>query len=117
MDVWPVSLQQRLNTSGFQKRFGNTLVRSDMDVGPAKVRSRFTDAVDVYVCSVLLDYAEYSTFETFFKTTLNNGANQFEFDDPFTATAAAFRFSEPPTITPLGGRTFQLDMSWEKMPG
>lgn len=116
MDVWPVSLQQRLNSSGFVKRFGNTLARTEMDIGPAKVRSRFTDAVDIYSCSVLLDYGDYTTFETFFKTTLNNGANQFEFDDPFTSSPAAFRFAEPPQITALGGRLFQIEMNWEKMP-
>lgn len=116
MDVWPVSLQQRLNTTSFEVRVGKTTVRTDMDVGPAKVRSRFTDAVDVYICSVDLDYADYSTFLTFYKTTLNNGVNQFTFIDPFTLVSTAFRFAEDPLIRPLGGRVFQISMSWERLP-
>lgn len=116
MDTWPVSLQQKLNTSGFEYQVGDTLVRSEMDVGPAKVRSRFTDAVDVYSCSVLLTYAEVQTFNTFYKTTLGNGSLPFYFDDPFTATQATFRFAGSPRIRPLGGLTYELNMTWEKLP-
>lgn len=116
MDAWPITLQQKLNTSGFQYQLGNTLLRSENDVGPAKVRSRFTDAVDRYTCTVLLDFDDVATFKTFYKTTLNNGANAFEFNDPFTGDPSIFRFVDSPTIRPLGGITFELNMSWERMP-
>lgn len=116
MDTWPVGLQQRLDANSFEKQFGSTLVRTEMDVGPAKVRSRFTDAVDVYNCTIMLDYDEYATLELFYKTTLNNGANQFLFDDPFTGTPTAFRFVDPPVVRSIGGRTFRVSMQWEKMP-
>lgn len=118
MDTWPVGLQQALNSASFEVKYGSTTVRSEMDVGPAKVRSRFTDAVDTYSCSIFLDYAEKTTLDTFFRTTLNNGTNQFLFDEPFTGTPTAFRFVEPPSIRPVGsgGRTFIVSMTWEKMP-
>ena len=116
MDAWPVSLQQRLNVDSFQYQIGKTALRTEMDIGPAKVRSRFTDAVDMYTCSVLLTFAEVATFKTFYKTTLNNGVNQFLFDDPFTEEETAFRFAEDPVIRPLGGLTYQLQMVWERMP-
>lgn len=116
MDVWPAQLQQKLNVAQFQVQIGNTIVRSDMDVGPAKLRSRFTDGIDIYTCSINLDFDDYDVLTTFFKTTLNNGANQFEFDDPFTESPAAFRFVGPPQAQPLGGRVFQISMTWEKMP-
>lgn len=116
MENWPVSLQQKLNVDSFEVKLGDTTLRSDMDVGPAKVRSRYTDAVDMYTCSVDLDYADYSTFMTFFKTTLNNGVDQFLFDDPFTGSPQAFRFKGPPSIRPLGGRVFQITMNWEILP-
>lgn len=115
MDSWPISLQQKLNADSFQMKYGKTALRTDMEVGPAKVRSRFTDAVDLYTCSVLLDMTEKTTFDTFFKTTLNNGINSFLFNDPFTGSPATFRFSDEPTLRPLGGLTFQLSMAWEKL--
>ncbi len=114
-ETWPVGLQQKLNAEGFQVKFGNTAMRTDMDVGPAKVRSRFTDAIDVYTCTIFLDYSDYSTFRTFFKTTLNNGVNRFDFTDPFTNTSAEFRFAEEPDISPIGGTVFRVGMTWEKM--
>lgn len=116
MDTWPLSLQQKLDAESFEKRLGNTLLRSDMDVGPAKVRSRFTDAVDGYTCSILLDFDQHSDFVTFYKTTLGNGSRQFLFNDPFTEEPTAFRFAEPPVIRALGGRTFRVSMNWERMP-
>ncbi len=116
MDTWPISLQQKLNVESFEVKIGSTSVRSDMDIGPAKVRSRFTDAVDGYQCSVNLDFDEYSDFLLFYKTTLNNGVSQFLFNDPFTELPTAFRFASPPSIRPLGGRVFQVGMIWEKLP-
>ena len=120
MSTWPVALQQKLNVAGFQKRMGNTRVQSDNDVGPAKVRSRFTVAVDVYECEVWLDFDEVDDFETFYKTTLGNGTLPFDFNDPFTEAPASFRFvpGTDPVIRPVGsgGRTFAVSMSWEKMP-
>ncbi len=116
MDSWPIGLQQRFNSDSFEVKYGVTSVRTDMDIGPAKVRSRFTDAVDVYSCSVMLDYAEYSTFITFYKTTLDNGVSSFLFDDPFTGNPEIFRFKDAPSIRAIGGRTFQVSMSLEKLP-
>ncbi len=116
MDSWPVSLQQKLSVDSFQYNMGKTTIRSEMDIGMAKVRARYTDGIDIYTCSVLLSFAEVETFKTFYKTTLNNGASQFLFDDPFTQLSTAFRFAEAPSISPLGGLTYRLSMTWERTP-
>jgi len=116
METWPIGLQQLLNVADFGITLGNTKVRSDMDVGPAKERSRFTDAVDGYSCSIDLDMDTYSTFLTFYKTTLNNGVNTFAFNDPITGVPGEFRFADDPQIRPLGGRVFHVVMKWEKLP-
>lgn len=118
MDTWPTSLQQLLNADSFQLRFGDNRIRTEMDVGPAKVRARATDATDQYNCSILLDYDQYSDFRDFYKITLGGGVRQFLFNDPMieTPTPVAFRFVEPPDIRPLGGRVFQVSMVWEKLP-
>ncbi len=116
MDTWPVGLQQKLDADSFELKYGDPTVRTDMDVGPAKKRARYTDAIDVYTCGVLLDFAEEATLRTFFKTTLGNGVLPFLFDDPFTEVPSTFRFLEPPSIRALGGRTFRVSMQWEKLP-
>lgn len=118
MDVWPVSLQQKLDVSGFQRKTGRTRVATEMDIGPAKVRARYTDGVDIYECQHTLDFADIATFDTFYKTTLSNGTLPFLFDDPFTLASTVFRFApdSDPLIRPLGGRTFTLTMTWERLP-
>lgn len=118
MDSWPISLQQKLEVAGFQKTLGNTRVSSDTSVGPAKVRSRFTEAIDIYQSQVTLDFSDVPVFETFYKTTISNGSLPFLFVDPLTETEQVFRFSpgQDPVIRPLGGRKFSLSMQWEKIP-
>lgn len=118
MSNWPASLQQKLEVAGFQYVPGQTRVVSDNAVGPKKVRSRFTDAVDLYQCQVTLDFDEVQTFKTFYKTTLGNGTLPFLFTDPFDLVETSFRFSpeQDPVIRPLGGRVFTLSMVWEKLP-
>lgn len=116
MDVWPAQLQQRVNVNSFGVELGDTLLRSQMDIGPDKVRSRFTSGVDKYTWSVNLDYDDYSVLTVFFKTTLSNGALPFELEDPMTGITAAFRFTKPPSIRPLGGRTFTVEAQLEKLP-
>lgn len=115
MESWPISLQQCLNSDDFDMKFGDTTVRTDMDVGPAKVRSRFTDGIDNYTCSILMSTDEFATLKMFYKTTLNNGVMPFLFNDPLTNTSETFRFVTPPEFRPLGGLTFRVSMAWEKL--
>ena len=120
MDTWPVSLQQKLNADSFEKIYGENRVSTDMDVGPAKTRARFTRPVDIFNCEVWLDITEVTTFETFYRTTLGNGTLPFTFTDPLTNATGTFRFApgSTPSIRPIGngGTTFKLSMTWERMP-
>ena len=116
MAVWPVSIQQKLNVASFSETIGETVLRSDNDIGPQKVRRRFTRSVDVLSCSINITFEEYTTFMNFFKTTINGGATAFDFDHPISGVPSQFRFTAPPQIVPLGGRVFQISMAWEKLP-
>lgn len=116
MATWPLTLQQKVEGGDFELVFGDTLLKSDVDVGPAKVRSRYTDGVDQYKGSILLSSTEYDDLKTFYKTTLNNGANYFDWVDPIDDSAAQFRFVTPPRISHLGGGEFRVAMSLEKLP-
>lgn len=114
--VWPVSLQQKLNESGFGISHGDTTIRSDMDIGPAKVRRRFTRGIDNISGSIWLTTSEYTTFRYFYDTTLNGGVNRFEFNHPIDGTLKEYRFSSPPKYTSIGGGKFSVSMQWEEMP-
>lgn len=114
--TWPVSLQQLLNQDSFDLQMGDTTVRSQMDVGLDKVRSRYTDAIDVYTSTINMNMTDYQTLVDFYRTTLNNGVGTFSFNEPLTGDAATWRFANPPEIRPLGGTYFQVTMKWEKLP-
>jgi hypothetical protein len=114
--AWPVSLQEKLSEQGFGIQHGDTTLRSDMDIGPAKVRRRFTRGIDKLSCSIWLTTSEYSTFRYFYDTTLNGGVNRFEFNHPITGTLTEFRFADNPKYSSLGGGHFSVSMQWEEMP-
>lgn len=114
---WPSSLQSILNADSFGVEKGETLIRTDMDIGPAKVRRRFTKPVDKYTCSINMYQSDYATFVQFFDTTLNGGATTFNFVDPFSGTSAIFRFTKPPSISSIGSAGwYRVTMNWEKLP-
>ena len=114
--LFPGSLQEILNQAGFTNEFGETSLRSTVDVGLPKVRQRYTKGIDVFNVSINIGMSDYTTLENFYKITLAGGSLTFEYDHPFTQVATEFRFTKPPSITPLGGLYFQVSMSWEEMP-
>lgn len=115
-EAFPAGLQDKLNQAGFTHAIGKTTIRSTMDVGLDKIRRRFTKGIDLFSCTIDLNYDDYSLLYNFFDTTINGGANTFEYDHPFTGTTSEFRFIEPPSITPKGGKWFTVTMKWELMP-
>lgn len=114
-EAWPSTLQNKVDRDSFSYEFGETTIRSQMDIGPDKVRRRTTRPIDKLTTSIQLDYSEYSTFQVFFNTTLNGGVNKFTYENPLTGVLEEFRFTKPPSIRPLGGRVFTVSMEWEKV--
>lgn len=110
---WPTALQELVNENGFAENFGETVLRSDMDVGPAKYRRRTTRPINTLSITINLTVSQYTTFKTFFNTTTNGGVTPFTFAHPITGTATDFRFTKPPSIRSLGGGQFQALMEWE----
>lgn len=114
-ETWPSALQDVLNQAGFSLKIGETAIRSDVDIGPVKVRRRFTQGIDQITGTIYLNKDDYATFRTFFDTTLNGGVNTFNYVHPLTEATAEFRFVNPPTIATLGGEYFTIQMVWEEV--
>lgn len=114
--VWPTSLQTLVNEENFNYSVGNTVLRSDMDVGPSKLRRRITKSVDSLTVSINLYQTDYSTFINFFDVDCNGGVSTFNYTHPITGATQEFRFKGPPTITSLGGGYFKVSMEWEILP-
>ncbi len=112
-DSWPSAFQEKLNEAGFTLQPGDVTLRSDMSVGPSKVRRVSTLAIDVYSGSINIDKDEYQPLMDFYYTTLDGGTLPFIFNHPITQVPSVFRFLGPPSITPLGGIMFRASMKWE----
>lgn len=116
MAIWPLTLEQKVNESGFNYAIGDTVSRTDMDIGPAKSRRRFTRGIDTMSLTINLDISEYADFRNFFDTTIAGGVTPFSFTNPITQAVDMWRFKESPSINSIGGGHFILNMSWERQP-
>jgi hypothetical protein len=116
MPSWPLTLQQRLESDGFSIEKGETVIRSEMDVGPVKVRRRSTRPIDMVSASILLTAVQYAAFETFYNTTTNGGTTPFDWVHPITEAAAVFRFSKAPQYQNVGNLMFKASFQLEIMP-
>jgi hypothetical protein len=112
---FPSTLQQNLNQGTFNQSFGDTSIRTQMDIGPAKVRRRTTRPINILAGSIFLTSSEYSVFETFYNTTINGGASAFTIPHPITGVSGSFRFTKPPSLRDIGPTTFLLSMEWEQL--
>lgn len=111
--LWPAQLQDYLNEDSFRYAFGNTVIKTEMEVGPPKRRRRSTEAIDSISCTIDMEYDDISILKNFYDTTLNGGVDSFEFTDPFTLTTKEYKFDGPPQVRPIGGRWFRVSMVWE----
>lgn len=99
MADWPVTLPQKVKSEGFQEEVPNTLLRSEMDAGPAKVRRRFTAGVRNINLSLNVSEAQVAILDNFFINTLAHGSVKFNWVHPRTQATVQFRFVSPPQYT------------------
>lgn len=122
MPTWPASVNHF--EVGVQETYQEGTLRSPTDIGPAKVRARFTAVSRFFTGTVMLfSVAERSAFDTFYETTLNYGALTFDLEDPVdgSTTTDSFRFTAPPSFEHLvGGASGTLiqrvSLSLERLP-
>ena len=99
----------------YQETAPNNVIRTQMEIGPDKVRRRGTSAPTPFSGTMLMTSSQVSNLLTFFDTTLNYGAESFDAVHPRTTVAATVRFTAPPQISPMGA-DWQVAMSFEILP-
>lgn len=115
MAAWPASLPQYFQIGMTDTRQSGFL-RSATDTGPYKQRKRFTAVARFIGGSMIITAAQRTTFETFYVTTTNQGADAFDFLDPHGFATVSVRFVEPPAFTALGNSKWQMDLKLEVLP-
>jgi hypothetical protein len=121
--TWPATLPDSFEVDSYNEAEADSLIRSQVDAGPAKVRRRFSGNVRPVQGRMTLTSEQLNTLRTFFRTTLAMGALPFDWhehlpDGVDNGTAATFRFVEKPKYAPkdTGGPYYTVDLSLEILP-
>lgn len=94
MAVWPSQFCPLINS--FQESPPQNLIRSDMDVGPAKIRRRTTANIRPVSFRMFLNKANVAVLDNFYLNDIMSGAEAFDFTHPRTGQLVQARFQEPP---------------------
>ena len=101
--------------------FQDTVIRTDMSQGPAKVRRRYSATSSFLNGRMTMNEQEYIAFQAFYNTELFGGVQEFRMHDPTSGTMQTFRFMSTPEIRHLTGRgnvttLYKLTVSLERLP-
>jgi hypothetical protein len=112
MAAWPAILPQGF-LRGFSVKPQDSVLRTQMDVGPDKLRRRVTysglDVTGEIICS----QAQVEALELFYLETTRSGTTYFTMATPHTDRTYEARFSEPPEVVWRGGNVYQCAIKLE----
>ena len=117
MPQWPATLPPAPLLDGFVETTPETVIRSEMDTGPAKVRNRTTAGVRKFSMSFLLDKSQTADFDSFYLGDLGGGANSFDFTHPRSGESLRLRLVKPPQYRAQNAKYFRISLEAEALPG
>lgn len=98
------------------------VIRTNMDVGPAKVRRRSTATAKPMGFTFRTTGAKFDTFKTFFHDTSKEGSLAFDMEDPWDDTTQEWRFVGTYDWRLVAGasnpddRIYEITVQMEKLP-
>lgn len=118
---WPTQLPWTVQLRGYQESLPKTIIRTQMEVGPDKLRRRVTANVRLIRCIVALRMDQVALLDTFFEVTTKGGALQFAWYKSLKwpthiGTEGWWRFISPPTYQARGGGFWDAQLELEAMP-
>lgn len=108
MATWPASLPQYVLSANYSEETSDNTIRSETDVGPAKVRRRGTAAPVQISCQVRLTVAQRATLVDFYNTDTKSGTLTWDWVHPVTQAAVVFRFTKPIIMTAASRGTYHI---------
>ncbi|GAA2888168.1 hypothetical protein GGQ99_004804 [Aminobacter niigataensis] len=115
--AWPATLPQYLLTEGYSEAQGDGRLRTQPDLGPAKVRRRSSSMPGPLQGRMTMSGAQRTILDDFVETTLAGGTLPFTFPDPLTRAPILVRFSANlPAWSSPGGDTFIAALDLEVLP-
>lgn len=111
MAVWPSTITIRRD--GFTETPPKRQLRSNMEVGPDKIRRRSSAAIRPVTIQLLLNDSQLDTFDTFY---LDNDAVPFDFVNPRTGVTHSARFTDDPPTYSSNETLWDVKVSMELLP-
>lgn len=114
MSTWPSTLPLP-QAEGFSESGQEGTVRTEMDSGPAEVRTRFTATSRFITYQYDLTRAEKLILDAFYVTV--GGSERFYWPDPDTGSTLTARFRSRPTYSGIiAGLYYTATVSFEVLP-
>ncbi len=114
---WPENVPSDFLQSGFNESPPDNLLRTDMGVGPAKIRRRSTSGIRPIAGTIKITKTALDSLDYFYTHTTSSGALRFDFPEPRNvAITAEVRFAQKPVYTPAGGIYWNVAIKLEIMP-
>jgi len=98
--TWPTSLRDLWLKDGFREVPPKNMLRTGMDIGPAKVRRRTTANVRPFFGQMFLTPALVVVLDDFFVTSTKSGTLTVELKHPRTGAIGTYRFVTEPQYAP-----------------
>lgn len=118
--IWPATLPIRPLVDGYSDAAPNNVLRTSMDIGPAKTRRRSAAAPFPITASFNLTAAQAEALYIFANDTLKGGALRFEWQHPRTGATIECRIvpsdKELVKFTPNGPLRWTASMTLEVLP-
>jgi len=115
-ETLPPEIEQCFLIADYVYQQEPNIIRSDVDVGPAKTRRRHTKPIVNVKGSLVLSKAHLDIFDTFYNDVLQSGALRFLFNDPVSGTTKEYRFIDPPVYRPITVDHWVVELTMEILP-
>ena len=109
MATWPLPTVKP--TGVFDIAPVDQTIRTEMEVGTARVRRRTSARNDMFTTAWLMSNTQVATFRNWFDTSINGGASWFDIALPLASTVESTvqaRFRGPYAITHAGGTYWKI---------
>lgn len=118
VDVWPVTLPDKFQQSGFSEGVADGLIEHQTDQGPTITRRRTASAMRPMAGTMIITADQLAIFRTFFDTTILGGSLPFNFPDQIQAGTLLVKFQKQglPRWSVLSSDLYQISLSFMVLP-
>jgi hypothetical protein len=116
MPTWPATLPAAPATSGWQETPEDNVARFQPDVGPPKLRRRYTGSGSKVSARFLMTTDQCADLDDFFRGDLADGSLPFTWAHPVTGASLTWVFEGPPSYEASDYGLFNVSVQLRRLP-